>query len=71
MLTLLRTAAIAARPCVWCVLGVTGRGAVPSPIKIIVLVLGEHTDGLLFEAAVELSCSVTVHKWDFKFTTTA
>lgn len=55
LLTLLGTASVTAGPGVGCVLCITGGGAVPRPIKIIILVLGEHADGLLLEAAVELS----------------
>lgn len=58
-LTLLRTTAVSTGPGVGCVLGVAGGSTVPRPIKIIVLVLGEHADGLLFKAAVELSWRAT------------
>lgn len=59
LFTLLGTAAVSAGPRVGRVLGVAGGGAVPRPIEIIVLVLGEHADGLLLEAAVELSWRAT------------
>lgn len=55
LLTLLGTAAVTAGPGVGCILRVAGGSAVPRPIKIIILVLGEHADGLLLKAAVELS----------------
>lgn len=54
LLTLLGVGAVAAGPGVGRVLGVAAGGAVPRPIKIIVLVLREHADGLLLKAAVEL-----------------
>lgn len=44
---------------VGCVLGVAGGGTVPRPVKVIVLVLGEHADGLFLKAAVELSWRTT------------
>lgn len=53
---MLGTGAVHAGPGVGGVLGVPGGGAVPRPVKVVVLVLGEHADGLLLEAAVELSC---------------
>lgn len=54
-LTLLGAAAVAARPRVGRVLGVAGGGAVPRPVEVVAVVLAEHADGLLLEAAVELS----------------
>lgn len=53
-LTLLRSSVVRAGAGVGCVLCVPGGGAVPRPIKIIVLVLGKHADRLFLKAAVEL-----------------
>lgn len=55
LLTLLGTTAVTTGPGVGRILGIAGSSAVPRPIKIIILVLGEHADGLLLKAAVELS----------------
>lgn len=54
LLTLLGAAAVAAGPSVRRVLGVPRGGAVPRPVEVVGLVLAEHADGLLLEAAVEL-----------------
>lgn len=54
-LTLLWTGVVTTGPSVGCILGIAGGGTVPRPVKVIVLVLGKHADGLVLEAAVELS----------------
>lgn len=55
VLTLLGARSVTAGPGVGRVLGVSGGGAVSGPVKVIRLVLGEHTHGLIFKAALELS----------------
>ena len=55
VLTLLGAHSVTAGPCVGRILGVSGGGAVSGPVKVIRLVLGEHTHGLIFKAALELS----------------
>lgn len=55
VLTLLGARSVTAGPGVGGVLGVSGGGAVSGPVKVIRLVLGEHTHGLIFKAALELS----------------
>lgn len=60
--TLLGAAAVTTRARVWCILGVTGGGTVSRPVKIVILVLCEHADGLLLKAAVELSWCVAEQK---------
>lgn len=55
LLTLLGATVITTRASVGCILGVAGGCTVSRPVKIIILVLGEHADGLLLKAAVELS----------------
>lgn len=53
-LTLLGAGAVGAGAGVGRVLGVARGGAVLRPVKVVVLVLDEHADGLLLKAAVEL-----------------
>ena len=54
VLALFGAAAVPTGPGVGGVLGVSGGGAVSSPVEVVVLVLSEHADRLLLEAAVKL-----------------
>lgn len=51
--TLFRTAAVSAGSCIGGVFGVTRGGAMSCPIKVVILVLGKHANGLLLKAAVK------------------
>ena len=60
---MLGAAAVPVGPRVGRVLGVPRGGAVPRPVEVVVLVLREHADGLLLEAAVELSWRPEGGEW--------
>lgn len=53
--TLFRASAVAAGSSVGCIFSVPGGSAMSCPIKLFGFILGEHTDGVLFEAAVKLT----------------
>lgn len=53
--TLFRAGAVAAGPSVGCIFSVPGGSTMSRPIKLFGFILGEHTDGVLFKAAVKLT----------------
>lgn len=52
--TLFRATAVTAGSSVGCIFSVPGGSAMSCPIKLFGFILGEHTDGVLFEAALKL-----------------
>lgn len=53
--TLFRATAVTAGSSVGCIFSVPGGSAMSCPIKLFGFILGEHTDGVLFEAALKLT----------------